>query len=53
MKKSSNRTTERKKLALRREVIVVLTPLQLTDVAGGEELDGGCTYFSSCRPPSG
>jgi hypothetical protein len=49
MKKSTNKTSQHRKLVLRRESIAVLTPPQLSKVAGG---DPECTYFSTCiRPP--
>jgi hypothetical protein len=46
-KKQPNKTLERRRLVLRREAIAVLTPPQLSEVAGG---DPECTYFSGCPP---
>jgi hypothetical protein len=45
--KSKNPTSERRRLVLRREAIAVLSPPQLTEVAGGV---GECTYYSGCPP---
>lgn len=43
MKKSPNSL---RKLALHRQAIVALTPLKLTDVAGGVTRDGDCNTVS-------
>lgn len=37
MKNSTNKTLQRRKLILRRQVVVLLTPPQLEDVAGGND----------------
>jgi hypothetical protein len=47
MKKTTNKTSQHRKLVLRREGITVLTPPQLTKVPGAE---GTCTYYSGCPP---
>jgi hypothetical protein len=49
MKKTTNKTSQHRKLVLRREAITVLTPPQLTKVPGGDP-EGGCTYYSGCPP---
>lgn len=36
MKKSTNKTSKQLKLALHRETITLLTPLQLSNAAGGD-----------------
>jgi hypothetical protein len=46
MKKTTNKTSQPRKLVLRREAITVLTPPQLTKVPGGD----ACTYYSGCPP---
>ena len=35
MKKSTNKTSQYRKLALRKEIIAVLASIQLTNIAGG------------------
>jgi hypothetical protein len=52
MKKTTNKTSQYRKLVLRGEAIVVLTPPQLTKVAGGD-LVINCTYYSGCPPTQG
>ena len=49
MKKTTNKTSQRRKLVLRREAITLLTPLQLINANGGD--DGGCSvyYNSGCH----
>jgi hypothetical protein len=42
MKKPTFKTTQRRKLVLRRETVIELTPLQLTKVAGGWTMDWPC-----------
>jgi hypothetical protein len=42
MKKPTNKTIQRRTLVLRSEAVVVLTPVQLKEVAGGWTQDWPC-----------
>jgi hypothetical protein len=42
MKKATDKTIQRRKLVLRSEAVTVLTPVQLTRVAGGWTQDWPC-----------
>jgi|GEM_PF-4549239 len=53
MKKTSTQIVRARKLILRREALVALTPPQLTRVAGGLLDQGGDTYWHPCPPNQG
>jgi hypothetical protein len=50
MKKSTNKTLQQRKLILRRQTVVLLTPPQLEDVAGGD--DPQCSKFEPRSCPT-
>jgi hypothetical protein len=49
MKNSTDKPLHHRRLVFRRETITVLTPPELSKIAGGTEALP-CTYFSGCHP---